>query len=550
MARWHGVAASGLAALVMTGSVAAAPAGVVPSTITAAELQASVTFLADDLLEGREIGRRGLAIASRYVVSQFMAMGLEPAGTAGFYQPIRFEERSFASNRETLTLQRGGTMRVFVNGADLSVGPGNVVGPETIEAPLVFAGFGIVSKEMAIDDYAGLDVKGKVVVVLAGAPAALNSEVAAHLARSRAGDMATLGAVGMITVRTLAQAARGPWEKTAKTARQARRSFINPDGLPEGEQGSLKYSASVDDIAATALFDGSAMSFAAVQAAAATGSPHGFALAGSVKLERANEVATITSANLVARLAGSDPALTDQLVLLSAHLDHLGMKPDGDGDRIYNGALDNASGVATLLAVARSFASEPKRPKRSLLFLVTTGEEGGLMGSSYFARYPTVGIERIVSEVNIDMPILTCDFGDIVAYGADRSTMGPMVAAAAKKLGLALAPDPQPSEALFTRSDHYPLVRAGVPAVFLKTGWHDSKGGLTCRDAESVFRREHYHEPSDDLNQPIDWNVAVKFARINAEISRTIANSRDAPQWYKGDYFGELFAPAAPKATR
>jgi Zn-dependent M28 family amino/carboxypeptidase len=172
------------------------------------------------------------------------------------------------------------------------------------------------------------------------------------------------------------------------------------------------------------------------------------------------------------------------------------------------------------------------------------------MGSSYFARYPTVGIERIVSEVNIDMPILTCDFADVIAYGANRSTMGPLVAAAAKKQGLTMSPDPQPVEALFTRSDHYPLVRAGIPAVFLKTGWHDTQGGLTCRDAETLFRRTHYHEPSDDLSRPIDWNVAVKFARINAEISRTIANAHDAPRWYSGDYFGEVFAPAAPKAKR
>ena len=543
-----GAATGGMAALLLSGAAFAAPPPP-PGTITAAELQATVTFLADDLLEGRQIGRRGHAIAMRYVASQFAAMGLEPAGTQGFYQPISFEERSFASERETLTLTRDDKTSVFVNGVDLSVGPGNVVGAETISAPLVFVGFGLASKELGIDDYAGLDVRGKIVVALAGAPNSLNSEVAAHLARVKTGEAAALGAVGMITVRTIAQATRGPWSKAASTARLPRRNFINPDGSTGGDAGSLKFSANVDDAAAAQLFAGSAMSFVAVQAAAETGAPHGFALTGTVKLDRSNAVTTITSANLLARLAGSDPALTDQLVLLSAHLDHLGMRT-GEGDTIYNGALDNAAGVATLLAVARSFAAEKKRPKRSLLFLVTTGEEGGLMGSSYFARYPTVGIERIVSGVNIDMPILTCDFADVIAYGANRSTMGPLVAAAAKKQGLTMSPDPQPVEALFTRSDHYPLVRAGIPAVFLKTGWRDTQGGMTCRDAETLFRRTHYHEPSDDLSRPIDWNVAVKFARINAEISRTIANAHDAPRWYSGDYFGEVFAPAAPKAKR
>ncbi|HPU15018.1 MAG TPA: hypothetical protein PK808_02955 [Polymorphobacter sp.] len=316
-----GAAMGGMAALLLSGAAFAAPAP--PGTITAAQLQATVTFLADDLLEGRQIGRRGHAIAMRYVASQFATMGLEPAGTQGFYQPISFEERSFASERETLTLTRGDKASVFVNGVDLSVGPGNVVGPETIAAPLVFVGFGLASKELGIDDYAGLDVRGKIVVALTGAPKSLNSEVAAHLARIKTGEAAALGAVGMIMVRTIAQAERGPWSKTASTARLPRRNFVNPDGSTGGDQGSLKFSANVDDAAAAQLFSGSAMSFAAVQAAAETGAPHGFALTGTARLDRSNAVTTITSANLVARLPGSDPALTDQLVLLSAHLDHL-----------------------------------------------------------------------------------------------------------------------------------------------------------------------------------------------------------------------------------
>lgn len=536
-------------ALIWAGAGSAIAAAPPPGTITAQELQATVTFLADDLLEGRQIGRRGHEIAARYVAAQFKTMGLLPAGTQGYFQPISFEERSFASTQETLTLVRGATRTVFVNGVELAVAPGNVAGPETISAPLVFVGFGIAAPELGIDDYAGVDVRGKIVVALTGAPVALNSEIAAHLGRTKTGEAAARGAIGMIQVRTLLQAERGPWAKTAATARLPRRNFVGPDGTTGGDQAGLKFSASVDDAAAARLFDGSAMSFAAVQAAAVSGTPHGFALNGTAQLDRSNTVTTITSSNLLARLPGSDPALTDQLVMLSAHLDHHGMR-SGSGDTIYNGALDNAAGVATLLAVARSFASERKAPKRSLLFLVTTGEEGGLMGSSYFARYPTVGIDRIVSEVNIDMPILTCDFADVVAYGADRSTMGPLVAAAAARQKLALTSDPQPGEALFTRSDHYPMVRAGVPSVYLRTGWRDTQGGMTCRDAENTFRRTHYHEPSDDLSQPIDWNVAVKFARINAEISRTIANTREAPRWYAGDYFGELFAPGAPKAKR
>ncbi|MGL4542050.1 MAG: M20/M25/M40 family metallo-hydrolase, partial [Polymorphobacter sp.] len=370
-----------------------------------------------------------------------------------------------------------------------------------------------------------------------------------HLARATPVQAAAHGAIGVITVRTIAQAGRGPFSKTATVARTPRRSFIGADGKADAEQGAVRFTATLDDAAAAKLFDGAAESFAAVRATAEAGAPRGFALAGTVRLDRSNAVTRISSPNVLARLPGSNPALTDQLVLMTAHLDHLGMR-EGSGDTIYNGALDNAAGVATVLSVARSFAAERKAPKRSLLFLVTTGEEGGLMGASYFARHPTVAIDRIVAEVNIDMPLLTCDFADIVAYGADRSTMGPLVAAAALKQGLQLSPDPQPVEALFTRSDHYPLVRAGIPAVFVKAGWRDTAGGMTCRDADKNFRSTHYHEPSDDLSRPIDWNIAVKFARINAEIARTIANNREAPRWYAGDYFGDAFAPAAPKAVR
>jgi hypothetical protein len=519
--------------------------------ISPAAIKAEVTFLADDLLEGRALGSRGHEIAAKQVAAQFAAMGLIPAGTDGsWFQRINFAERSLDAPPATLLLTRDGGSTSFTNGVDLSVGPGTTAGTETAGGGLVFVGFGLQSPQLGINDYAGLDVRGKVVVVLAGAPNGMNSEIGAHLGRSKSLFAEANGAIGVITVRTVAADMRGPWSKTVASLWRPRRVWIGPDGMPDVSNGSVKFEASLSNDAATKLFAGSLQSFEQVRAAAETSSPAGFALPGHVTLTRATKVATVSSPNILARLPGSDPAVTDQVVLLSAHLDHLGIKPGSSGDTIYNGAMDNASGVATLIEVARSFATDKKAPRRSLLFLVTTGEESGLQGSSYFARYPTVAIDRIVSEVNLDMPILTCDFGDVVAYGADRSTMGPIVAAAVKKQGLKLAPDPQPTEALFTRSDHYPLVRAGVPSVFLKTGWHDTAGGLTCRDAEADFRKNRYHEPSDDLSQPLDWAVAAKFARINAEISRSIANAKDVPHWYAGDYFGDQFAPRATKAVR
>ncbi len=308
--------------------------------------------------------------------------------------------------------------------------------------------------------------------------------------------------------------------------------------------------AAIDDGAAAALFAGSPMAFADVQAAAAKGPVKGFALAGQLTVRRATSVERITSPNVLGLLPGTDKTLAAQIVVISAHLDHVGTKADAKPgeDAVFNGAMDNASGSATLLEAAAALAKSP--PKRSVLFLATTAEESGLLGADYFARQPTVDVNRIVADVNIDMPILTCDFGDVVAFGGERSTIGQVVAAAAKAQKLGLSPDPQPEEAVFTRSDHYPFVRKGVPSVFLKTGWADTKGGQSCKEAERKFRLNSYHEVSDQLDLPFDWAAAAKWTRLNTEIIRRLANAPTAPRWYEGDYFGTAFAAAAPKAPQ
>ena len=547
IARGCGNFVGGLAAFaLLLAPAAAAPPG---TDRLAGALHAHVAFLADDLLEGRGLGQRGHEIAARYVAAQFAAMGLQPAGTDGYLQRISFVESRFASAHETLTLTRDGKATVWTNGVEATMTPGTTDGAETITAPLVFVGFGLKDARLGIDDYAGIDVTGKIVVALAGAPPGMDTEIGAHLARSRGGFAQAAGAVGLIQVRTLAEAARRPWGKGLTSARVARRSLLGADGRILGDGTGLRFRATIDDAPAALLFAGAAQSFSAVQAAAAAGPVKGFALAGTLTVERANATARVTSPNVLAMLPGSGGAPADQVVLISAHLDHLGIRPELGGDTIFNGALDNASGVATLIETARSLAAARTPPKRSVLFLVTTGEESGLLGAEYYARQPTVRLDRVVAEINIDMPILTCDFGDLIAFGAERSTIAAAVRDAAKAEGVSLSPDPQPEEAIFTRSDHYPLVRAGIPSVFLKTGWHDVKGGLACRDAERDFRLNHYHEPSDDLSLPLDWAVAAKFARLNIGIIRRLADAPAAPKWRTGDYFGETFAPAAPKAA-
>lgn len=535
--------------------VAAAPAAK-PDPL-AASFRAHVAFLADDLLEGRGIGTPGHEIAANYIAQHFARLGLQPAGdNSSWFQRVNFAESRFASERETAIIETGGRTLTLENGIGLVVAPGNEAGPESIGGEMVFVGYGLQDKSQGIDDFAGLDLKGKYAVVLSGAPDGMNSEIAAHLARSSKGIAAlNAGAIGVITVRTLKEAARLPWEKYAARARLPRRVLLGPDGQALGDGAALKVRASIDDAAAAAIFAGSAMRFADVQAAAAKtvangGAVKGFPLPGHFKINRATQLVRISSPNVLGLLPGSDPKLAAQIVVISAHSDHVGTKPTAKPgeDRIFNGAMDNASGTATLLEAATALVKNP--PKRSVLFLATTAEESGLLGADYFARQPTVDVKRLVADVNIDMPILTCNFGDVVALGGERSTIGAIVAMAAKAEKLGVSPDPQPEEAIFTRSDHYPFVRRGVPSVFLKTGWSDVKGGQSCKEAERAFRLTNYHEVSDQLDLPFDWAAASKWTRLNIGIIRSLANARAAPRWIAGDYFGTAFAPDAPKAPK
>ncbi|MGK6354043.1 M20/M25/M40 family metallo-hydrolase [Sphingomonas sp. DT-207] len=263
-----------------------------------------------------------------------------------------------------------------------------------------------------------------------------------------------------------------------------------------------------------------------------------------VRLPNGRIERTYRSPNVIGIVPGSDPALKKEYVVISAHLDHVGMRRTG-GDNIFNGAMDNASGVATMLEAARGFVTSGKPPRRSIMLVAFAAEEQGLIGSDHLARNPLIGDGRIVANVNLDMPILLYDFQDVVALGAEHSTLGPVVAAAAAKMDIALSPDPMPHEDMFVRSDHYSFVKAGVPSLMLNTGFKNG-GEKATRD----FLRSHYHQVTDDISLPFDWNAAAKFAKLNYLIAREIADMSEAPRWYAKDRYGERFAKNAPKAAR
>jgi Zn-dependent M28 family amino/carboxypeptidase len=250
---------------------------------------------------------------------------------------------------------------------------------------------------------------------------------------------------------------------------------------------------------------------------------------------------------VIARLPGTDPVRAAENVVLMAHLDHLGVKPDAKAgeDRIYNGALDNAAGVATMLEAAREFVASGRRPARSILFIANTGEEKGLLGADYLAVHPPVPAPSIVSVVDLDMPLPLYDFTDVIAFGADHSTLARTVAQAGKAMGISVSPDPMPQESIFVRSDHYSFVRRGVPAILLMTGY--ANGG---EPVWKHFMANIYHSPADDLSQPIQWRSLARYGMLNTAIARALADDPERPRWYAGDYFGDRVAPGQPRATR
>jgi hypothetical protein len=541
---------AGLAALSLSVSVAAQTAPAAGPEFSADRFRAHVAYLADDRLEGREAGSAGYDAAARYVSEQFQTLGLRPAMPGGgWLQPIRFLRYRVSG---TPSLNVGG--RAFPQREGLSFRPMPEAGPIRLEAPAVFAGFGLTAPEYGVDDYAGLDVRGKVVVVLASSPRSLAgrvpNDVITHLVYNKRRMAAAHGAIGLIEIRPPAPAGARQTPAAAAAASRPGATWLGQDGQPHSDAPGIRFHATMDRATASAMFGALRERLAgAFQVAGDGGAPGGFDLRATVGAQQRNSIEPFTSPNVLAVIPGTDPALAHEYVLLMAHLDHLGVRAPRAGDtpatdRIRNGAMDNATGIATLIEVARAMTQDGNRPRRPILLAAVTAEEIGLLGASYLARnVPVDG--RVISVVNLDMPILTYDFQDVTAFGAEHSTMGAIVARAAGRMGVAVSPDPLPQQGLFARSDHYRFVLEGVPSVFLMTGF--ANGG---RERFTGFLENEYHSPRDDLSLPFNWGAGARFARLNYLIAREIADAAEAPHWYADSYFGRTLGGSQPRAQR
>jgi Zn-dependent M28 family amino/carboxypeptidase len=519
------LAASTLACLCILRLAAAGPAD------DASQWWAIVETLASDDMRGRMTGSAEHRRAAEFVARAFADAGLQPGGTDGFYQPVAFVSRSLRPEACSLMLERDGARTPLVLGAEAVIGLRYVPKAE-IDAPLVFAGYGLSIPDAGYDDLAGLDVKGKVVVYLSGTPEGIPGEVLAHAqsASERWDPLARAGAVGLVSI-SPPSSRDIPWERVARLSgspvlRLADESLDETRGQQIG--------VTVNELGAAKLLSGAPHDLAALAALAAQHKPlPRFALPSRLKATVATTSAEVTSDNVVGVLRGSDPRLASEHVVLTAHLDHLGVGEAIEGDRTYNGAMDNASGIATLVETARRFHGS-RAPKRSIVFVAVTAEEQGLLGSRYFAARPTVPRASIVAGVNVDMFLPLYPMKSVLGLGAEESDLGDDLRRAASAAGLTVVADPEPARRSFIRSDQYSFIRAGIPALALKLGY---ELGTPEHELLKQWRAKRYHAPSDDLRQPVDLSAAAAFNRLYFELTQTIANRPERPRWKDGSFF-------------
>jgi Zn-dependent M28 family amino/carboxypeptidase len=493
---------------------------------------ADISALAGDDKEGRLTGSPGYMRAADYVISRFKAEGLRAAGVNGFLQPVKFEQQTVdqTASKADLVAADGAVTPLNV-GKDSRIGAGGAPLPNEVDAPLVFVGYGLHLPEQGYDDFAGIDLKGKIAVVLSGGPADISGPIKSSARFTRDATLGKLGAVGIITLTTPHQV-EIPWTRQILLSSQPG-MYLADAALREAPDGF--FGAGIDPEKSESLFAGSGHTFAELCALSDASRPlPRFALPLRLKARIAFTRNAVSSPNLVAKLTGSDPKLAGQYLVVSAHLDHLGIGAPINGDKIYNGAMDDASGVATVLDIAHRLKQGP-RPWRSVLFVVVTAEEKGLLGSYYFAKNPTVPKGSIVADLNFDMPLPLWPLKSVFAPGENESTLGADARAIAAVQGLTMAQDALPDRNVFIRTDQYSFVREGIPALAFKFGFAKDTPQF---DIEHQWRANRYHAPSDDLNQPgVLKEEAVKLDNFVAALALKVANADSRPEWLPTSIF-------------
>ena len=493
---------------------------------------AHIAFLADDKLEGRNTGSEGYRKAAAYVQGEFERAGLRPAGTDGYFQPVKFNSREIVERNSSLALVRDGKAEPLDLGEDAVISL-RVDPAKSVEARLAFAGYGLTVPEMKYDDFAGLDARGKIAVYVSGGPSSIPGPLSSHYqsAAERRKFLERAGVVGTCVIANPI-AMDVPWARAALSRFQPAMSLDYADLDESAEQ---KLGVAINPVHLDKWLADSGHSAEEILALAKERRelPH-FSLTGALRAKVEVKRSQVESPNVVAVLPGSDPQLKDEYVVLSAHLDHLGIGEPINGDKIYNGAMDDASGVATLLDIAEQLHTAKVKLRRSLLFVIVAGEEKGLLGSKYFAAHPTVKPKQMVADLNVDMFLPLFPLHILTVYGLDESDLGKQVRAVAEPMGIRIQPDQEPQRNIFIRSDQYNFIRHGVPSLMFKVGYEK---GSPEEAIGKQWLKERYHAPSDDVQQPVDLKAAADFNRVILRLAEAVANQDARPTWNSDSFF-------------
>jgi hypothetical protein len=538
-----------LTALLLAAAAFTTRAAELPATnaVRAEAIRSHVEFLAGDLLEGRAAATRGYDIAAAYVAAQFRQAGLAPAGDNDtFLQAVPLLEATPVLPGSSAKLVRDDETYSFEYGTHYLPSADFLSASSTLTAPLVFAGYGVDAPELGYTDFENVDLKGRIAVILSGAPAKFANSQRAYYSWSERkwSSLVERGAVGVITVASSVDERRVPWERMVAMSWTPQMRWLDPDGKPQRAFPELKLRFRFNHEGAARLFENAAASFTDIMAAADAGEPQGFGLPGMLTLSATTGLRRTESANVLGMLPGADPELRNEIIVITAHLDHLGRGSAINGDSIYNGAHDNAVGVAMLLEIARALHISSTKPRRTVLFAAVTAEEKGLLGSDYFAQHPRADGRRIVANINIDMPLPLAPVRDFVALGAEHSSLGTLARNAVAAQGYRLSPDATPEEVSFIRSDQFSFIRHGIPALVLKSGYQGREAGVDIGALQQQFRESNYHQPSDDLSLPLDYGTAADLTRVDLRILLDAANAASAPRWNADDFFAEKFGGA------
>ena len=521
-----------------------------PSKISENALRAHVKYLSDDRLEGRGTGARGGELAALYAAEQFEALGLKGAGAKGsFWQPVSlFGVKTDPKTELRISGAKGSESYKFAD--DFVAFTGAQTDHVSINAGLVFVGYGIDAPEQKWNDYKGPaeDYRGKILVMLVNDPPATPAEPDLFGGRRltyygrwtyKYEEAARRGAAGALLLHT-SESAGYPWSVVRTSNGSWRFDIARPanDKTP-----FLKMRSWMTDDSAHRLMQLAGLNLDELRKQAASRDFKPVKLNLTASLDLNSEVKRVEAPNVVAMLPGRDPKLRDQCVVFSAHWDHFGIgAPDKSGDTIYNGAQDNATGVAALLEIARVLSSLPaaEKPRRSILFLVTTAEEQGLLGSEWYSQHPLVPPAQTAADINLDSLNILGPTNDFVALGAERSSLNAIVQAIARERGNRITPDPRPEQGSFYRSDHFPFAKIGVPSISFKEG--DDYIGHPKGWGEKKFREyneAHYHQPSDEYHD--DWNFQGMIQEVDfaMTIGRRVADAPTMPRFNPGDEFAK-----------